>query len=457
MTSVVIRRRLLCRGDRRHARPARDCARQVRVPPRRHDECRGDGAHGRQGDARDRRRPHDHDQGRRRAGRHRAASRSPSARIGAPAPTWSRRCGVRSTSRRSACRAAPSACNGSPSIARRARSRSTCGCPNLVRPNSTLRVPVKVNGLNAGEEARIVVAAVDVGILNLTNYKPPSPDDYYLGQRRLSAEVRDLYGQLIDGMQGTRGQIRTGGDGGSAALTGTPADAAAARAVLRPRHGRRRMARLRSHSTFRPSPAACASWRSAWSKDKVGHASGDVIVRDPVVLTATLPRFLLTGDRGSMRLEVDNVEGQAGDYRLDMSTQGPLAVGQGAPQTMRLAAKQRSGVSLPLTRDKRRRRHGRGPHHRARRLRSRAQLYAGRQAGDADPHAPHGEAAGQGRKPVAVERPVQRPRAGDRQRGGFGRALDRARCRGAAAGARPLSVRLLRADHQPRAAAALCQ
>ncbi len=58
-----------------------------------------------------------------------------------------------------------------------------------------------------GEDAKIVVAAVDVGILNLTNYKPPAPDDYYLGQRRMTSEIRDIYGQLIDGMQGTRGQF----------------------------------------------------------------------------------------------------------------------------------------------------------------------------------------------------------------------------------------------------------
>jgi uncharacterized protein YfaS (alpha-2-macroglobulin family) len=64
--------------------------------------------------------------------------------------------------------------------------------PALVRPNSNLRIPVKINGLASGEEARIVLAAVDVGILNLTNYKPPAPDDYYFGQRRLTAEVRDL-------------------------------------------------------------------------------------------------------------------------------------------------------------------------------------------------------------------------------------------------------------------------
>src|SRR6202034_3517988 len=94
--------------------------------------------------------------------------------------------------------------------------------PALVRPNTTMRLPVKLTGLNPGEDAKVVVAAVDVGILNLTNYKPPAPDDYYLGQRRLSAEIRDLYGQLIDGMQGTRGQIRTGGDAGAAALQGSP-------------------------------------------------------------------------------------------------------------------------------------------------------------------------------------------------------------------------------------------
>ena len=63
--------------------------------------------------------------------------------------------------------------------------------PATLRPNSTLNVPIKLAGLAAGEEAHVVVAAVDVGILNLTNYKPPAPDDYYLGQRQLTAEIRD--------------------------------------------------------------------------------------------------------------------------------------------------------------------------------------------------------------------------------------------------------------------------
>ena len=35
----------------------------------------------------------------------------------------------------------------------------------------------------------------------------------------------------------------------------------------------------------------------AWTKDRVGSASTDVIIRDPVVLAGTLPRFLSIGDQ----------------------------------------------------------------------------------------------------------------------------------------------------------------
>ena len=217
--------------------------------------------------------------------------------------------------------------------------------PQLVRPNTTLRVPVKLGNL-AGEEARIVVAAVDVGILNLTNYKPPAPDDYYLGQRELSADIRDLYGQLIDGMQGTRGQIRSGGDQGGE-LQGSPPT----QAPLALYSGVVAVGSDGNAEVTFAIPEFAGTVRVmaiAWSKSKVGRAVGDVVVRDPVVLTATLPRFLLVGDRGNMQLEVDNVEGPAGEYRIGVAVDGPVAATGGA-QTLRLAAKQRQSFAVPLT------------------------------------------------------------------------------------------------------------
>jgi len=219
--------------------------------------------------------------------------------------------------------------------------------PSLLRPNSTLRIPVKVTGLAAGDEARVVVAAVDVGILNLTNYKPPSPDDYYLGQRALSAEIRDLYGQLIDGMQGVRGQIRTGGDEGAKLQASPPSGPPVALYSGIVRVGPDGTAQVSFEVTdFEGTLRVMAV---AWSKDKIGHATADVIVRDPVVLSATLPRFLLPGDRSSVHLDVDNVEGQPGDYMIAVSATDAVLVGAGATQKLTLRAKQRGAVTIPVT------------------------------------------------------------------------------------------------------------
>jgi len=216
-----------------------------------------------------------------------------------------------------------------------------------MRPNATMTVPIGIGGLAPNEEARVVVAAVDVGILNLTNYKPPAPDDYYLGQRRLTAEIRDLYGQLIDGMQGARGAIRSGGDMGAAELSGSPP----AQAPLSLYSGIVTVGPDGKAQVSFDIPAFAGTVRVmavAWSKDKVGKASTDVVVRDPVVLTATLPRFLRTGDSGAVQLELDNVDGAAGDYSVAIAADGPLTL-DGKPRAVTLAQKQRNRVSVPVT------------------------------------------------------------------------------------------------------------
>ena len=219
--------------------------------------------------------------------------------------------------------------------------------PALVRPNTTLKLPVKLGGLNPGEDAKIVVAAVDVGILNLTNYKPPAPDDYYLGQRRLTSELRDLYGQLIDGMQGTRGQLKTGGDSAGAELQGSPPT----QKPLALYSGIVTVGADGSAEINFDIPEFAGTARVmavAWTATKLGRATTDVTVRDPVVLTATLPRFLLNGDHGTMNFDLDNVEGAAGDYTVNVKTSGPVKLTGNPATTVKLAAKQRTSMSLAL-------------------------------------------------------------------------------------------------------------
>jgi alpha-2-macroglobulin len=219
--------------------------------------------------------------------------------------------------------------------------------PALVRPSTTLKLPVRIGGLNPGEDAKIVVAAVDVGILNLTNYKPPAPDEYYLGQRRMTSEIRDLYGQLIDGMQGTRGQLKTGGDSAGAELQGSPPT----QKPLALYSGIVTVAADGSAEISFEIPEFAGTARVmavAWTATKLGRATTDVTVRDPVVLTATLPRFLLDGDHGTMSFDLDNVEGAPGDYTIKVNTSGPVKLTGNPATSVKLAAKQRASMALAL-------------------------------------------------------------------------------------------------------------
>jgi uncharacterized protein YfaS (alpha-2-macroglobulin family) len=202
------------------------------------------------------------------------------------------------------------------------QSRRTLGvslaAPDTVRSGSRLTVPVKLEGLRPNEEAYVTVAAVDVGILNLTRYQAPQPEQWFYAQTRLGTEIRDLYGRLIDGMRAERGRLRSGGDeGGGMSMQGSPP----VEATLAQFSG---IVRVGTDGTAKVDfdlPQFNGTVRVmavAWSGDKLGSASRDVIVRDPVALLASAPRFLTLGDEARMQLDLHNVEGPAASYRLSV-------------------------------------------------------------------------------------------------------------------------------------------
>ena len=186
-----------------------------------------------------------------------------------------------------------------------------------------LELPIKIGGLAAGEEAEVTVAAVDVGILNLTQFKTPDPATYFNGQRKLPIEIRDLYGLLINGMEGVAGAIRSGGDNGANLEGNLPTEAPLALFSGVVKVGADGTANVAFDIPgFNGSVRVMAV---AWSKAKVGSAEATVIVRDPVVVSATLPRFLALGDRSVLHVDIDNVAGEPGEYKLDLDLHGPLA------------------------------------------------------------------------------------------------------------------------------------
>lgn len=211
--------------------------------------------------------------------------------------------------------------------------------PDQILPRTTLAVPIKVAGL-AGSEAHIVLSAVDQGILNLTRYKPPQPEKWYFGQRRLGAVLRDLYGQLIDGLSGTAGRLRVGGDAATSglAMDGNPP----AEAPVSLYSGIVDLDENGETTISLDVPQFNGTLKLmavAWSELKLGSASTDVVVRDPVVMTATMPRFLAPGDTSRLLIQFDNTDGPAGDYALEVVSSEHVTLSKGARDVISLDAK----------------------------------------------------------------------------------------------------------------------
>ncbi len=224
----------------------------------------------------------------------------------------------------------------------------TADLPDEMRPRGPMTIPVAIGNLKPGQEAYVTVAAVDVGILNLTSFKAPAPDDWYFGQRKLGMEIRDIYGLLIDRTQGVPGVVRSGGDGGMTRLKAPPPT----QKLLAFYSGIVKVDEAGKASVTFDLPDFNGTVRvmvMAWSEDGVGHASKDVFVRDPVVVTASIPRFLAMGDTSRLLVEINNVSGAAGDYRLSIATgEGIDFPAEDAERTVTLAEKQRVAYVIPI-------------------------------------------------------------------------------------------------------------
>ena len=220
--------------------------------------------------------------------------------------------------------------------------------PEITAPRGPLDVTVKVDGVAEGETAHVTLAAVDVGILNMTGFATPDPSEHYFGQRRLGMEIRDIYGRLIDGLSGEMGALRSGGD------------AAAGASFQSPPPTEELVAYFEGPVSIGPDGAATISFDMpefngtvrlmaiAWTPSAVGQADRDVIVRDPVVVTASLPRFLAPGDTSRLLLEMTHVEGPSGRMGLDVSGTG-VTLADTMPSGLTLGTGATERFSIPIT------------------------------------------------------------------------------------------------------------
>lgn len=214
-------------------------------------------------------------------------------------------------------------------------------------PRAPLPVALKVEGVAPGETAYATIAAVDVGILNLTGFASPDPEGHFFGQRKLGVGFRDAYGRLIDGQAGSPGTVRSGGDAGGGMRLQSPPPTEELVAYFEGPVEVGADGYARAEFDMPAFNGTVRLMAVVWSGTGIGQAEAEVLVRDPVVVTASVPRFLAPGDESRLLLEIVHATGPSGRMGLDVTADG-LTLGT-APSGVDLADLGKASVTLPIT------------------------------------------------------------------------------------------------------------
>ena len=174
--------------------------------------------------------------------------------------------------------------------------------PAEVRSGANLPVTLDLGKLDGPTFA--TVAAVDEGILSLTRFESPDPRKQIFTRRALGVQTFETVGWTLAvppagptahrRRRGGQARPRAAGQAGGA-LVGAGAGA-----------GRRQAALDLDLPAYRGALRVMAV--TAGSK-RIGHADAQVLVRDPLVLQVTLPRFLAQGDAVDVPVAVTNLSG----------------------------------------------------------------------------------------------------------------------------------------------------
>ncbi|MBL0941457.1 MAG: alpha-2-macroglobulin family protein [Alphaproteobacteria bacterium] len=222
----------------------------------------------------------------------------------------------------------------------------TLSTPKLVRPNTKLEVEVKLPHGQKG--TYVTVAAIDESLLQLSDFKTPDPIRHFFSQQQLSYDIRDTYGKLINPYGVQSGSFQVGGDAGISQRILSLLAARSFKTVslfsgVMPTHDKESIKIPFDLPDFTGRLRIMAI---AWNEKAVGSTENQVVVRDNVEIDLSLPRFLAPQDQSLAIATIDNIAGQAGDYKVSLTVEGAIGLEQAFTQVITL--KEQEQRQLPI-------------------------------------------------------------------------------------------------------------
>ncbi len=216
-----------------------------------------------------------------------------------------------------------------------------------VRPNRTLEVAVQ-----ATPGAVLTLAAVDEGILQLVDQKDPDPFGHFYAKRRLGVAPFDIFAMLLPELEPRQGASPTGGDADLQRLRQFVSTSGIRRVKPVAYWFGPVVADAAGKATFQvPLPEFQGALRLtavASAGKRFGAARATTLVRSPLVLTPTLPRFLGTGDGLLAPVTLRNDTPVDGSFRLRMEVAGAAST-NGTDQVLDIPKGREATTLFPVS------------------------------------------------------------------------------------------------------------
>ncbi|WP_415830269.1 alpha-2-macroglobulin family protein [Bordetella flabilis] len=216
-----------------------------------------------------------------------------------------------------------------------------------VLPETRVKVRVKVDGA-ADTPATVTLSAVDVGILNVDRYATPDPFGYFFGKHRYAPDMLDMYGKLIEKMDGTLGRLKWGGD---AAMRGDTRTLPKKVKLVDLFSGPVTLDRNGEAEIPLDVPDFNGTLRLmavAFTGERYGSAEAEMLVAAPVVAELSTPRFITPGDQAAIALDVTNLSGATQTLNIVLDARDPLSIADNT-RTVTLKDKQRTTLRYTAT------------------------------------------------------------------------------------------------------------
>lgn len=218
-------------------------------------------------------------------------------------------------------------------------------------PDQPVTIQVKADNIDSKKTTYLTLAAVDTGVLNISNFVTPNPAEWFFAKRMYISELRDMYGALIEPVDGKKTRQKFGGDaelkrGGEAPATDVQIVSITTQKIAFDENGQAQVEL--------PLPYFNGEIRLmavAFNDQQFGSAESTLKVAAPVVVEAFTPRFMAYGDNSHINIDIHNTENTDNTLVLKAYTDSPLGQ-QEINQDITLKADEKTTLKLPVSGNK---------------------------------------------------------------------------------------------------------